>query len=66
MNDTQAARELVAAARELTAAKQVNFSKVDLGSSFKHKGKTYWKASRTRACLQKNMVNIRLDEKVSV
>ncbi len=65
MNRKQVARQLVTVARELVGAKK-DFSDVKVGTSFKWKGKTYWKASRTRACLQKNMVRIRQDEPVEV
>jgi len=64
MNRQKVARELVGLAKELTAAKKTQFDKVKPGTSFKYKGKTYWKASRTRACLQKDMKAFRPDDEV--
>jgi len=46
------------------AAKKQRFDKVQPGKAFTYQGKTYWKASRTRACLQKDMKRIRPDEEV--
>jgi DNA-directed RNA polymerase subunit RPC12/RpoP len=48
------------------AASSTKFGKVKPGTHFEYKGKTYWKASPTRACLQKDLKRIRPDEEVSV
>jgi len=65
MDKQRIAARLVALAKELTAySKKMNFDKVKPGQSFKYQGKTWWKASRTRACLQKDMKRIRPNEEV--
>ena len=66
MNKQAVARELMAVAKELTAAKSMRFDKLKLGTPFKYKGTSYWKASPTRAVLRKHLVRIRPDEEVSV
>jgi len=63
MDKQRVARELVSLAKELTAGKK-QFGKIQPGTSFKYNGKTYWKASRTRACLQKDMKAFRPDDEV--
>ena len=67
MNERKVAMELVRIARDLAgAAKRDEFGNLKPGTPFMHNGKTYWKASRTRAVPQRNMVRIRPDEVVEV